>query len=637
MKGSLILFSSLLTGAMAMAVPGYVVHEKRGNHPRWVKGKPLDGHTKIPVRIALKQRNLDKGMDYLLEVSDPESPKYGQHYTADEVVELFAPDEQSVQTVKDWLTSAGIPGGTIRVPKSKAWVHFDATVDQLEDVLGTRYHVYNHVESRNEHVGVDSYRLPREVAEHVEFVTPGVVFAPRTRAVGKQMKREEKLPRAKVRPMPVELAQKLRSNPERTDDCGRAITPACIKAMYNITDGKLASAGNQLGIFELDEQKYSQEDLDQFYGAYASHVPSGTGPKVDGIDGGTAPGSQDSAGAEADLDFQIGIPIVHPQGTILFQTVAQNNDIFNTFLDAVDGSYCTKSAYGETGDDPDVDGITPDEQCGAFEPAHVISFSYGSAEADYPTYYLQRQCDEFMKLGLQGTTLVMSSGDDGVARRSGPCLGPNEDIFAPDTAANCPYITAVGSTTLPAGSKAGDDEVATTSFSSGGGFSNIFTTPAYQRKAVSSYFDEHDPGYKHYNTSDGKIPDGGGIYNRAGRGYPDLAAVGDNGAFIIGGSHQLAGGTSMSGPLVAAMFTRINDERIAAGKGPIGFANPTLYQHPEMFHDITTGNQDKGGPDGDGGASACGNSGFSAVPGWDPVTGLGTPNYAAFLDVFMSI
>lgn len=90
-----------------------------------------------------------------------------------------------------------------------------------------------------------------------------------------------------------------------------------------------------------------------------------------------------------------------------------------------------------------------------------------------------------MKLGLQGTTLVISSGDDGVARRSGPCLGPNKDIFTPDTAAACPYVTAVGSTEIPAGSELGTAEVATTSFSSGGGFSNIWTTPAYQKDTVS--------------------------------------------------------------------------------------------------------------------------------------------------------
>lgn len=151
------------------------------------------------------------------------------------------------------------------------------------------------------------------------------------------------------------------------------------------------------------------------------------------------------------------------------------------------------------------------------------------------------------------------------------------------------------------------------------------------------YLAKHDPGYQSYETSNGTIPTDGGIYNRAGRGYPDLAAVGDNGVVVVRGRQGLSGGTSMSAPLVAGIFTRINDERIKAGKGPVGFVNPTLYAHPEMFNDITVGNQDKGGSGGDTQPSACGNSGFSAVEGWDPVTGLGTPNYPAFLKVFMGI
>lgn len=159
--------------------------------------------------------------------------------------------------------------------------------------------------------------------------------------------------------------------------------------MYNITDGTLADKSNRLGIFEIDDQKYAQKDLNQFYKSFAPSIPAGTGPKVDNIDGGSAPGPVSGAGGEADLDFDIAIPIVYPQGTELYQTVANNDDIFNTFLDAVDGSYCTRSAYGETGDDPTVDGTTPDEQCGAFTPANVISFSYGASEAEYPTYYLQ--------------------------------------------------------------------------------------------------------------------------------------------------------------------------------------------------------------------------------------------------------
>lgn len=414
------------------------------------------------------------------------------------------------------------------------------------------------------------------------------------------------------------------------DDCSTVITPACIKSQYRIPDGKLADASNKLGIFETDDQKYGQDDFDQFVEAAAPHVPKGTAPTVRNIDGVNGTAGPFESGEETMLDFDIAVPIIYPQSTELWIAPVQKDDIFNTFLDAVDGSYCSYKG----GDDPDIDGVTPNEQCGAFKPSNVISFSYGLAEADYPkTSYLTRQCDEFMKLALAGTTLVMSSGDDGVARRSGPCLGSKQDIFTPDVAADCPYITTVGSTTLPAG---GGAETATTSFSSGGGFSNIYTTPDYQKAAVTQYLTAHNPGYPSYNTSGGKVPDSGGIYNAHGRGYPDMSALGDNAVFAWQGElYQTGGGTSMSAPLVAAIFTRINDERIKAGKGPVGFVNPTLYKHPEMFNDVTVGNQDKGGPGGDDQPSVCGNKGFLAAAGWDPVTGMGTPNYPKMLDVFL--
>ena len=79
-----------------------------------------------------------------------------------------------------------------------------------------------------------------------------------------------------------------------------------------------------------------------------------------------------------------------------------------------------------------------------------------------------------MKLGLQGVSVFISSGDSGVA---GPadddnadgCLG-NGTIFSPDFPATCPYVTAVGATYLPPGGNVyKDEEVAVSRFASGGG------------------------------------------------------------------------------------------------------------------------------------------------------------------------
>ena len=272
------------------------------------------------------------------------------------------------------------------------------------------------------------------------------------------------------------------------------MTPQCIKAFYNITDGKLSSSGNRMGIFESDDEYFQQSDLTAFFGLFAPDIPPTYGPKIDLIDFGNSKPNSTFAVGEAALDFDMAHPIIYPQTTELFQAKDNFNPVngtvgfFNQFLDAVDGAYCHTTSHGETGDDPVVDGNTPNEQCGTFKPTNVISFSYGWSESQFPAGYLERQCDEYMKLGLQGTTLVFSSGDGGVAGgHGGDCLGKNQDIFNAQIGAACPYVTTVGSTYLPSGDKPGDPEQATTAFASGGGFSNVWVTPKYQQSAVSSY------------------------------------------------------------------------------------------------------------------------------------------------------
>jgi tripeptidyl-peptidase-1 len=171
----------------------------------------------------------------------------------------------------------------------------------------------------------------------------------------------------------------------------------------------------------------------------------------------------------------------------------------------------------------------------------------------------------------------------------------------------------VGGTKL-ADKNISDGEVAE-SFS-GGGFSNVFTLPSYQSAAVTNYLTKFPPPY----TSE--------IFNNSGRSraYPDVSAIGSALAIVFLGKAGGVGGTSASTPIVASLVTLLNEERIKAGKGPIGFLNPTFYAHPEAFNDITVG-QNPG----------CGTNGFNATRGWDPVTGLGTPNYPKLREVFMRL
>lgn len=82
----------------------------------------------------------------------------------------------------------------------------------------------------------------------------------------------------------------------------------------------------------------------------------------------------------------------------------------------------------------------------------------------------------------------------------------------------------------------------------------------------------------------------------------------------------------MSAPIFASLLNRIVEERIKVGKGPLGFVNPTLYENPQVLNDITNGTN-----------PGCGTNGFHAAKGWDPVTGLGTPNYPKMLELWLSL
>ena len=103
----------------------------------------------------------------------------------------------------------------------------------------------------------------------------------------------------------------------------------------------------------------------------------------------------------------------------------------------------------------------------------------------------------------------------------------------------------------------------------------------------------------------------------SGRAYPDLAAQGTSFQVIVGGRTVSVGGTSASSPAVAGVVALLNDVRLAAGKSSLGFLNPLIYQNGAAFNDITSGSN-----------PGCGTNGFTAGSGWDPVTGLGTPDFA---------
>jgi len=90
---ALVIANFLVAGCLATPfTQHHVVHEKRNTHPTgWTRRSELDNRAILPMRIALTQSGLDKSHEWLMDVSNPGSEKYGQHWSAKEVAQAFAP------------------------------------------------------------------------------------------------------------------------------------------------------------------------------------------------------------------------------------------------------------------------------------------------------------------------------------------------------------------------------------------------------------------------------------------------------------------------------------------------------------------------------------------------------------------
>ena len=73
-----------------------------------------------------------------------DSPKYGQHYTPEEIIDIFAPADAAVQSVRAWLESSGIAPHRISQSVNKQWIQFDAKAREVERLLKTEYHSWEH-------------------------------------------------------------------------------------------------------------------------------------------------------------------------------------------------------------------------------------------------------------------------------------------------------------------------------------------------------------------------------------------------------------------------------------------------------------------------------------------------------------
>jgi len=259
---------------------------------------------------------------------------------------------------------------------------------------------------------------------------------------------------------------------------------------------------------------------------------------------------------------------------------------------------------------------------GQVDVPQVISSSYGDDEQTVPLSYANRVCQSFAQLGARGITLLVSSGDGGLgAEDAADCLTlNNETAFIPEFPTSCPYVTSVGALEQfepqvaawrPNG--IGPDGNTHGYYASGSGFSNYFPRPSYQDGIVDIYVKKLGGLYN-------------GLYNKAGRGYPDISAQGLYFAFVWNGTFSSISGTSASCPLASSVLSLVNDALLASGRPTLGFLNPWLYSKGyKGFTDITGGN-----------TSSCGTDGFPVTEGWDPVTGFGSPVFPELVEIAKS-
>ncbi len=178
-----------------------------------------------------------------------------------------------------------------------------------------------------------------------------------------------------------------------------------------------------------------------FFGIF-SPAQLGSRPTLERINGGYY-WQNDTAGAtllfnfEADFDFEYTIALTDPQPVINYQVSEQwQIGTLNGLLAALDPSYCTawNSSIDGTYPSPIEGGYPGPMACGTVKPASVISVSYAWHEVEYPAAYLRRQCLEFLKLGLQGVSAVVASGDCGPVGVGCRCIDPRTGGVTPEQA-----------------------------------------------------------------------------------------------------------------------------------------------------------------------------------------------------------
>ncbi|MDB5286217.1 MAG: family peptidase [Mucilaginibacter sp.] len=337
----------------------------------------------------------------------------------------------------------------------------------------------------------------------------------------------------------------------------QAFTADQLAKVYGFPAG-FTGKGQTIAIIELGGG-FKTTDITNYFKSLNIPKPTVKAISVDG--GANSPSNPNGADGEVMLDIEVAGAVA--PGATLAVYFAPNTD--QGFLDAI------LNAVHDTQNKP-----------------AIISISWGAAEVNWTQQSLTNFNDAFMSAASLGITICVAAGD------SGSSDGVTDGKVHVDFPSSSPYVLACGGTKLVVnGNNIASETVwhASSSSSTGGGVSDHFPLPDYQKSAGVPL--SLDTKFK-------------------GRGVPDVAADADPDTgykVLVDGQQMVIGGTSAVAPLMAGLIARINEQQ----KKPAGFVNPQIYTNPGICRDIVSGDN----------KTTSTNKGYDAKPGWDACTGWG--------------
>ncbi|KAF8259985.1 subtilisin-like protein [Lactarius quietus] len=540
--------------------------------------------TTIDLYITLKPHNENALIDVLYNVSTPGHPEqvlhsfphkgtyiYGEHLSREQVAELVAPHSRTLKLVNAWLKHNGIPSPSVMRQGGNTVMLKAVPVTKASTLLNASYQVYRHVESHETIVRTVSYGLPAALHEHVRTVVPTTAFVPSLK--------QWQIPH-NISGEAAEASVISASGQPTTMLSNRQnivlVEPDMLRSMYNTAPYRpIRTRVNRIGIVGAIGGFPSRPDLEVFMEKYRTDAFPDELPEsftLELINPG--PAAEIQPGRPPDVNIQYLEAIAFPIPVVYYITGRGSSGTGDWFMTCLRYLVALPSL------------------------PQTISGSFSFDEDTLPKEYAAEACNLFAQLGSRGVTVLFATGNIGVG--AGDCVNSEGLLkFRTSFPATCPYVTAVGGTT-------GFVPESAATFS-GGGFSNYFRRPDFQIRAVPRYLDQLGGRNR-------------ALYNPFGRGIPDLSAHAVGLKVVVNGIDEYSSDTGTATAVVAGIVALLCDWRLLTQEKPLGWLNPWLYGNGlGTVTDITRGENE--------GCNVAG-LGFPALEGWDPVTGVGTPDFA---------